>query len=200
MAPQVPTPNDLTVANSPPPSLQPYLARVFGEIGVNGGTIRAAPPNGTGLVNLPVCFWIEGLAVPDRRTITLDLPGAPTAAGQRITYHIDLTVTLASADWDFGDGSSDRVVPPLQCQPPSHGALSLVAHNYTRYSDGQPQGKFQVSVQERYEARVNMRWSDEVGAHTQAVSLGNQGAQTLRAGPYPIKIEQEEGVPIAPGR
>jgi hypothetical protein len=74
-----------------------------------------------------------------------------------------------------------------------------VAHNYTRYSDGQPQGKFQVSVQERYEARVNLRWTDQLGAHTQAVSLGDQGAQNLRAGPYPIKIEQEEGVPIAPG-
>lgn len=195
----MPSTSDLTVANSPPPSLQPYIAQAQGEIEYNRGTIHAAPPNGTGLVNLPVCFWLEGLAVPDQRATTLDLPGAPTAAGQRIDYHIDLTVTLASADWDFGDGSHDRVVPPLQCQQPSHGTRSLVAHNYTRYSDGQPQGKFQVSVQERYETRVDLRWNDGVGAHTERVDLGEQGAQTIGAGPYPILIEQEEGVPIAPG-
>ncbi|MGH7919230.1 MAG: hypothetical protein ACREQM_04700 [Candidatus Dormibacteraceae bacterium] len=182
-----PAPQPLTPASSPPPDLAPYYAQIFEAIQTAPGSISAAPPNHTGLVNLPACFWLTGQSVPQQQQETMVLPGAPNPGGQQINYRITLTVKLQYTTWSFGDGSSAGVAPPIPCVGISGDPPSLVAHDYLRYSDGD----FQVSAAETYAGSVTMSWIDDNGTHAQVVS---GPTQTVTVAPYPIEVDQEEAV------
>lgn len=186
-------PTALNMATSPPPNLAPYVAQAFEQIVTNPGTIAAAPPNHTGLVNMPLCYWLTGQSVTGAQTVSMDLKGAPNAAGQQITYHISLTVKLTDTTWNFGDGSQQTTTVPIPCVGDSAGGSGLVAHNYVTYSQGQPNGTFLVTAAETYQASAAMTWSDDQGPHTQNVTLSN-ATTTLTTPAYPVRIEQEEGV------
>lgn len=186
-------PTALNMATSPPPNLAPYVAQAFEQIVTNPGTIAAAPPNHTGLVNMPQCYWLTGQSVTGTQTVSMDLKGAPNAAGQQITYHISLTVKLTETTWNFGDGSQQTTTVPIPCVGDSAGGSGLVAHNYVTYSQGQPNGTFLVTAAETYQASAAMTWSDDQGPHTQNVTLNN-ATTTLTTPPYPVRIDQEEGV------
>lgn len=183
-----PPPPPLTPATSPLPDLSPYYAQVFEEIRTSPGNISAAPPNHTGLVNLPTCFWLTGQAVPDQKQVTMDLKGAPDAAGQQITYHITLTVTLESTSWTFGDASTTETPAPTQCVGISGDPSSLVAHDYLNYSTS----SFMVTASETYTGSVTMTWTDSNGP--QAPPAMGGPTQTITTAPYPIKVDQEEGL------
>ncbi len=182
-----PPPPPLTPATSPPPDLTQYYAQVFEEIRTSPGIITAAPPNHTGLVNLPACFWLTGQAVPQQKRVTMDLKGAPDSAGQQITYHITLTVSLQYATWNFGDGSTTGTPAPTVCVGISGDPPSLVAHDYVTYSNPE----FMVTASETYDGSVNMTWSDSNGPESEAVP---GPTETIATAPYPIKVDQEEGV------
>lgn len=183
-----PPPAPLTPATSPPPNLNPYYAQIFQEIKTSPGTISAAPPNHSGLVNLPTCFWLTGQAVPQQKQVTMDLKGAPDPAGQQITYHITLTVTLNQLSWDFGDASITQTPPPTQCVGISGDPHSLVAHAYVTYSNPD----FMVTASETYTGSVTMTWTDSNGP--QAPPAVGGPTQTITTAPYPIKVDQEEGL------
>lgn len=186
-------PTALNMANSPPPNLEPYVAQAFEQIVTTPGTISAAPPNHTGLVNMPQCYWLTGQSVTGTQTVSMDLKGAPNAAGKQITYHIALTVELANTVWNFGDGSQQTTTVPIPCIGDSGGASSLVAHNYVTYSQGQTNGTFLVTASETYQASAVMTWNDDNGPESQNVTL-NGNTTTLSTPPYPVRIDQEEGV------
>lgn len=195
-APTVPNgapPTALNMATSPPPNLGPYLAQAFEEILTQPGTISAAPPNHTGLVNLPQCYWLTGQSVPKTQTVSMDLKGAPNGAGQQITYHIALTVSLDRTVWNFGDGSQQTTTVPLQCVGDSGDPPTLVAHNYTTYSQDQPGGTFLVTASETYGASAVMTWTDDTGPQQMNVALDPAG-ETLTTAPYPVRVDQEEGL------
>lgn len=180
----------LTPATSPPPDLSSYYAKIFEQIQTSPGAISAAPPNHTGLVNLPACFWLTGQAVPGQTQVTMDLKGAPNSAGKQITYHITLTVALQQPlTWDFGDGSSTQTPAPTDCVGISGDPLSLVAHDYVTYSDGD----FMVTASETYAGSVTMTWTDDNGPESQTVA---GPTQTITTPAYPIKVDQEEGLGI----
>ena len=188
-------PTALTMATSPPPNLAPYVAQAFEQIVTSPGTITAAPPNHTGLVNLPQCYWLTGQSVPGTKTVTMDLKGAPNAAEKQITYHISLTVSFDKDKtvWNFGDGSQQTTNVPIPCIGDSGGASSLVAHNYLNYSQNQPSGVFNVTASETYDVSATMSWVDDTGPQSQNVTL-NGNTTTMATAPYPVRIDQEEGV------
>lgn len=178
----------LTPATSPPPDLGPYYAQVLEQIETSPGTITAAPPNHTGLVNLPTCFWLTGQAVPNQKQVTMDLKGAPGPGGQQITYHITLTVTLQNISWSFGDRTNTQVPAPPACIGISGGPPTLVAHDYVTYSDPD----FMVSASETYGASATITWTDDNGPESPPPVAGP--TQTIATAPYPIKVDQEEGL------
>lgn len=183
-----PPPPPLTPATSPPPDLTQYYAQIFQEIATSPGTISAAPPNHTGLVNLPTCFWLTGQAVPHQKQVTMDLKGAPDSAGQQITYHITLTVTLQHTNWGFGDGSESQTPAPTECVGISGDPPSLVAHEYVSYSSPD----FMVTASETFAGSVTMTWTDSNGPQAPPPVAGP--TQTITTDPYPIKVDQEEGL------
>src|SRR5215472_1704032 len=78
-------PHRIVPADSLPPSIAPYVANVVRDIKAQAGSLHSLPsPNG--LVNLPTCFWIDGIGVPDERDFTLVLPGPPDPSNRRIYY------------------------------------------------------------------------------------------------------------------
>src|SRR5262249_32205723 len=105
LAPPAPNPAPCTLphpplilpANSPAPSVAPYVASVVRDIKAQPGTLHSMPsPNG--LVNLPTCFWIEGIGVPDERDFTLVLPGPPDPSNRRIFYTYLIRVIFSRID------------------------------------------------------------------------------------------------------
>lgn len=180
-------PPPLTPATSPPPNLNQYYAQIFEEITTSPGNIAAAPPNHTGLVNLASCFWLTGQAVPKQKQVTMTLKGAPNSAGQQIAYQVTLTVTLQNVTWNFGDGSSAGTPPPTQCVGISGDPPSLVAHDYVSYSDSD----FMVTASETYGGSVSMTWTDDNGSESETLT---GPAQTIATDPYPVKVDQEEGL------
>ncbi len=118
----------------------------------------------------------------------MDLKGAPDSAGQQITYHITLTVTLKDTSWSFGDGSSTQTPAPTQCVGISGDPHSLVAHDYVAYSNP----NFTVTASETYAGSVTMTWTDSNGPQSQPAVDGP--TQTITTAPYQIKVDQEEGL------
>jgi hypothetical protein len=145
------------------------VAGVVRDLRASTGAVRSLPsPNA--LVNLPTCFWIDGMGVPAERDVTVVLPGPPDASGRRIYYTYLVRVFFAGVDWDFDDPfGNDQVLPHPACgQHPQ-----LTAHRYRMISESHgPDGLYHVVPTERYQVTVDLYWADTYGPHHQPVDPG----------------------------
>jgi hypothetical protein len=187
-------PHRIVPADSPPPPIGPYVANVVRDLRAAAGTVRSLPsPNG--LVNLPTCFWIEGMGVPAERDVTVVLPGPPDSSGRRIYYTYLVRVFFAGVDWNFDDPyGNDQVQPHPACgQHPQ-----LTAHSYRVISeDNGPDGFYHVVPTEKYQVTVDLYWADTYGPHHQPVDPGVPMPVTVspvRA--YEQYVGQVEAIPV----
>jgi hypothetical protein len=188
-------PHTITPAQSPPPAPRPYVARVVGDLKARAGTLASLPsPNG--LVNLPTCFWIDDIAVPDERDFTMVLPGPPDDTNRRIYYTYLIRVFFAGVDWNFDDPfGNDQVLPHPACgQRPQ-----MTAHSYQMISEKHSaDGYYHVSATEKYQVTVDLYWDDSYGTHHQGVDPGVPLPITVSpAGPYNQYVGQVEGIPVS---
>jgi hypothetical protein len=186
-------PHRITPGESPPPAVGPYLARVIADLKAQAGTMRSLPsPNG--LVNLPTCFWLDGVGVPDERDLTMTLPGPPDPSNRRIYYTYLVRVFFAGIDWNFDDPyGNDQVQPHPACgQHPQITAHSYQMISQKRSSDG----VYHVTAAERYQVTVDVYWDDSYGPHHQPVDPGVQLPIIISPpGPYDQYVGQVEAIP-----
>ena len=173
---------------------------------INAGTMSSTPVP-AGLVNTRTCFFVSSMNTPQNAQFQTIIPGPPDSLGRRIFYVFVITVTNSGLTWDFGDGSGDTtgVAIPPQCTGQAAGAQVSTAHVYTRYSDGQPGGAYQVRAVEHYAISVTEMWWDASpgSPHRIDVDLAALGVPPTIDKPvpaggaaYPQRVLQEEGVPI----
>jgi hypothetical protein len=187
-------PHRITPAESPPPPAGPYVAKVIGDLKAKAGTVGSLPsPNG--LVNLPTCFWIDDIAVPDERDFTMVLPGPPDGTNRRIYYTYLVRVFFAGVDWSFDDPFGNEQVRP---HPACGQHPQMTAHSYQMISEKHSaDGYYHVSATEKYQVTVDLYWDDSYGAHHQAVDPGVALPITVSPqGPYRQYVGQVEGIPI----
>jgi hypothetical protein len=185
----------ITPASSPPPPVGPYVASVVRDLRAAAGTVRSLPsPNG--LVNLPTCFWIDGMGVPAERDLKLVLPGPPDGSGRRIYYTYLIRVFFAGIDWSFDDPfGNGEVLPNPACGQQPH----LTAHTYQMISEKRSaDGFYHVSATERYQVTVDLYWADTYGPHHASVDPGVPLPITVSPPqPYDQYVGQVEAVPMA---
>lgn len=187
-------PHPVTPATSPPPPIGPYVAQVAGGLRAGAGTIASLPsPNG--LVNLPTCFWLEGVTIPDERDFKIVLPGPPDPANRRIYYTYLIRVFFSGVDWNFDDPfGNDQVAPHPACgQHPQ-----LTAHSYEMISEKwSSDGFYHVSATEKYQVTVDLYWDDSYGPHHRSVDPGIPLPITVSPpGPYNQYVGQVEAIPM----
>lgn len=187
-------PHRITRAESPPPPVGPYIARVIAELKAQTGTMNSLPsPNG--LVNLPTCFWLDGIGVPDERDLTMVLPGPPDGSNRRIYYTYLVRIFFAGVDWNFDDPyGNDQVQPHPACgQHPQ-----ITAHSYQMISEKHsPDGFYHVAATEKYQVTVEIYWDDSYGPHHSAIDPGVPLPITISPpGPYNQYVGQVEAIPI----
>jgi hypothetical protein len=188
-------PHVIVPANSPPPSAAPYIANVVRDLETAPGTVHSLPsPNG--LVNLPTCFWIDDMAVPAERDLSMVLPGPPDSSGRRIFYTYLIRVFFAGVDWNFDDPfGNDQVQPHPACgQHPQ-----LTAHSYQMISEKHStDGLYHITAAEKYQVTVDLYWDDTYGPHHQAVDPGVAMPITVSPPqPYNQYVGQVEPIPMA---
>jgi hypothetical protein len=187
-------PHLILPADSPAPPVAPYVASVVRDIKAQAGNLHSMPsPNG--LVNLPTCFWIDDIGVPDERDFTLVLPGPPDPSNRRIYYTYLIRVFFAGVDWSFDDPfGNDRTQPHPACgQRPQ-----LTAHSYQMISEKHnSDGYYHVTATEKYQVTVDLYWDDSYGPHHSAIDPGVQLPITVSPpGPYNQFVGQVEAIPI----
>ena len=187
-------PHRIQPVDSPPPPVGPYVASVVRDLKAGAGNLHSMPsPNG--LVNLPTCFWIEGIGVPDERAFTLVLPGPPDPSNRRIYYPYLIRVFFAGIDWNFDDPfGNDQVQPHPACgQHPQ-----LTAHSYQMISEKRsPDGLYHITASEKYQVTVDLYWVDSYGPHHIPVDPGVPLPITVSPpGPYNQYVGQVEAIPI----
>jgi len=186
-------PHVITPATSPPPSITPYVRRVVGDLVARPGSIHSLPAP-KGLVNLPTCFWLEGLAVPRERDSTLVLPGAPDSTGRRIYYTFLIRVFFAGVDWDFDDPFGDGQTAP---DPACGQHPQLTAHSYQMISEkASSDGRYHVRATEKYQVTVDLYWDDSYGSHRRTVDPGIPLPITATTPEYDQYVGQVEAIPI----
>ena len=187
-------PHRIGPADSPPPQIGPYIASVVRDLKAAPGTVRSLPsPNG--LVNLPTCFWIDGIGVPDERDLTLVLPGPPDGSGRRIYYTYLIRVFFAGVDWNFDDPFGDGQVQP---HPACGQHPQLTAHSYQMISEKRSaDGMYHVTATEKYQVAVDLYWDDTYGPHHQAADPGVPLPITVSPPqPYNQYVGQVEAIPL----
>ena len=187
-------PHPVTPATSPPPPIGPYVAQVAAGLAVGAGSVASLPsPNG--LVNLPTCFWLDGVTIPDERDFRIVLPGAPDQANRRIYYTYLIRVFFGGVEWNFDDPyGNDQVAPHPACG--EHPQLT--AHSYQMISEKWSQdGFYHVVATERYQVTVDLYWDDSYGPHHQTVDPGIPLPITVSPpGPYNQYVGQVESIPM----
>ena len=187
-------PHRISAADSPPPPIGPYIANVVRDLRAAPGTVRSLPsPNG--LVNLPTCFWIDGIGVPDERDLTLVLPGPPDGSGRRIYYTYLIRVFFAGVDWNFDDPFGDGQVQP---HPACGQHPQLTAHSYQMISEKRSaDGMYHVTATEKYQVTVDLYWDDTYGPHHQPADPGVPLPITVSPPqPYDQYVGQVEAIPL----
>jgi hypothetical protein len=188
-------PYSITRADSPAPSVAPYVAQVVGELKAQAGTINSLP-NPKGLVNLPTCFWVDGMAVPNEEAYTLVLAGPPDSSGRQIYYTYLIRLFFGGIEWNFDDpmGNVETAPHPACGQHPQ-----LTAHNYQTISEkrGNADGTYHVVAREKYQITVDMYWADSYRTHHEPVDPGVQLPIVISTDPaYHQFVGQVEGIPV----
>jgi hypothetical protein len=187
------------VVKDPPATVPPFFANVLGNLNVPAGTVHSAPAT-KGLVNTPVCFWIEGMAPQAERRLTLVLPGPidPSGSGRQVFFTYFADIQFQGVTWDFDELSHDNSQAPVpaECQQP--GRDQLVAHQYSQISDlrGNADNTYHVVATEHYSISVTVYWYDSSGPEPPRRVDPGVADPTLTAGPYQQYVGQVEGVPI----
>ncbi|HKF78910.1 MAG TPA: hypothetical protein VKF59_22400 [Candidatus Dormibacteraeota bacterium] len=188
-------PHRIVPATSPPPSVQPYVQEVLRDLRAQPGAVRSLP-SPYGLVNLPTCFWIDGIGVPGERDLTMVLPGPPDPSNRRIYYTYLIRVFFAGVRWDFDDPyGNDQVLPHPACgQHPQ-----LTAHSYQMISEKRSaDGFYHVTATEEYQVTVDLYWADTYGAHHQPVDPGVPlPIEVTPPGPLDQYVGQVEAIPVS---
>jgi hypothetical protein len=189
-------PYPLTRAQSPPPPVAPYLDKVKGELQAAAGTISSMP-NPRGIVNLPTCFWMDGMTIPDEQDYSLVLAGPPDPSGRQIFYTYLIRLFFAGIEWNFDDPLGNAEVQP---HPACGQHPQLTAHNYQLISEkrGNDDGKYHITARENYQLTVDMYWSDSYTTHHEPVDPGIPLPITVSPlGAYPQFVGQVEGIPVS---
>ena len=187
-------PHTITPANSPPPPVGPYVANVVRDLKASAGSVSSLPsPNG--LVNLPTCFWIDNIGIPDERDFTLVLPGPPDSSNRRIYYTYLIRVFFGGIDWNFDDPFGNDQV---QAHPACGQHPQLTAHSYQMISEKHSaDGLYHITATEKYQVTVDLYWDDSYGPHHQPIDPGIPLPITVSPpGPYTQFVGQVEGIPI----
>jgi hypothetical protein len=164
---------------------------------IQPGQISSAPAQ-AGLVNYPTCFFVNGMNIPQQATYVLKLMGPDDGFGRHIFFVFQITISYQRVQWDFDtpNGVHDEAALPNQCLGRT-GQLQT-AHTYAGYSDPRPGGVYEVTATQTYGVDVTEFWVDSSN-QLQSRSLGDAGVPPINVtlGPYPQRVIQEEGVPIA---
>jgi hypothetical protein len=187
-------PHVITPATSPPPPITPYIQQVVRQIHASAGTIASLPIRG--LVNLPTCFWINGITVSPDSYQKLVLAGPPDPSGRRIYYTYVIHLWFGGVEWNFDDPfGNDQVQPNPACgQHPQ-----LTAHSYQMISDKRHSDRmYHVTAQEQYYILVNVYWADSYGTHEVSVNPGIPMPITVSPPQYEQYVGQVEGIPVGP--
>ena len=171
----------------------PFFDQRFGSVGGAAGAIQSAPAT-RGVVNAPVCFWIDGMGIPVEQDLTLILPGPADSSGRQVFYTFLARIRFLGVDWNFDDPAGNaQVAPPSQCS----GHDQLVAHLYPQISDGRNgDNTYHVSAVERYSITVDAFWIDSNGAHGPTPVDAGVATPTLIPGIHPQVVGQVEGIPL----
>jgi hypothetical protein len=184
-------PHGITAANSPydPVQVQTLIAQFAQNLTTHPATIGTTPPATQGLVNLPQCFWLDGLQ-PDQYA-TATLPGGADPTGRSIYYQLYLQATLAQVAWDFGDGGSGHQVTPPPAACGNHP--QQVAYDYVRISGADT--RFQVYAHQDWHVSSTLYYVDSGGVEPPVQIPVGQPVQQVVSGPIGVYIGQLEGVP-----
>src|SRR5215469_7847298 len=126
-------PHPITGTVPPPKSVAPFFSNVLGTIQASPGAIHSAPAT-KGVVNTPVCFWIDGITIPAQQDLTLVLPGPPDSSGRQVFFTFFAQIQFQGVTWNFDDTpDQNNDLAPLPPYCPS-GPL-VVAHQYRQISD-----------------------------------------------------------------
>jgi hypothetical protein len=183
----------ITPASSPPQNWAPFFAGAVGNLSGDAGTIGSAPTQ-KGVVNTPVCFWIDNMGIPAERDLVLTLAGAPDNSGRQVFYTFLAAIRFDHLTWNFDDpsGSTTTVTPPLACGQHSE----LVAHSYSQISDDRNlDHMYHVSVQEFYTISVQVFWIDSTGFQHHPVDPGVT-IPPISPITYSQYVGQVEGIPL----
>jgi hypothetical protein len=188
-------PYAITRDHSPPPSIAPYIAQVMAEVKAQAGTINSLP-SPKGLVNLPTCFWLDNMGVPEEQNYALVLAGPPDPSGRQIFYMYLIRLFFAGVDWNFDDplGNAETAPHPACGQHPQ-----LTAHNYQTISEkrGNDDGTYHVTAMEKYQLTVDMYWADSYTTNHESIDPGVQLPIIISTDPaYHQFIGQVEGIPV----
>jgi hypothetical protein len=172
----------------------PFFSNVLGTIQASPGTIHSSPAS-KGLVNTPVCYWIEGITIPAEQDLTLVLPGPVDASGRQVFFTFFARIVFQGVTWNFDEASGDNSLAALPPYCPS-GPL-VVAHQYTRISDERhPDLRYHVTATESYSISVLVYWFDSNGSHGPIAVDPGVSAPTLSPNVYAQYVGQVEGVPL----
>ncbi len=201
------TPRTITAADSPPPlpaSLAPSAQRAARSILADAGRIQSAPST-MGVVNIPICFWPEGISIRDPNPVAIEVmaPGPAVAAqgSWRITYTYLMTVYLQGLRWNFDDPQDPANTPGGQ-NPACGNHPLMTTHLYVHHSqDGRhADGKYHVSATAVFTVSVKRYWIEAhagtaVTMPPQDIDIGDPG---ISAAPtdYSLLVGQVIAVPV----
>src|SRR5215831_4888026 len=184
----------ITGAVPPPATVAPFFSNVLGTIQASPGTIHSSPAT-KGVVNAPVCFWIDGITIQAERDLQLVLPGPIDSSGRQVFFTFFARIVFQGVTWNFDEPSGDNSTAPVP--PECQGQNLVVAHQYTRISDERnPDRTYHVTATESYAISVIVYWYDSDGKRGPFPVDPGVSAPTLNPNVHPQYVGQVEGVPI----
>lgn len=198
------------LANPPDPMSVPEIKNRLADIKnrTDAGEVGTSPADPTRqFVNLPSCFWVNGVQPQTTFEVTID--GPPNSEGRGLTYVYRVTVGLQGVHWDYGDGATwDGDAG----RPYDSSGTCTNPHTYSKVSAiGNPgavpcpagyphpssdDGCYHVQASERYSVSAVAYWNDNSGDY-RGHPMGAQVPFTIPAVDTHVRVLQIEGIPIA---
>src|SRR5205807_204390 len=178
----------ITGAPAAPADVAPFFSNVLGSLQASPGTIHSAPAT-RGVVNTPVCFWIDGITIPREQDLTLVLPGPVDGSGRQVFFTYLARIQFQGVRWNFDEASGDASFAPVP--PACQGQNLVVAHQYAQISDDRnPDRTYHVSAIEDYSITVVVYWYDSDGPHGPVPVDPGVSAPTLPTDAHPQYVGQ----------